>query len=31
MKEILNNAVDSYIKFDKDLINIKNKINDLIN
>lgn len=31
IKEILNNEVESYIKFDKDLIIIKNKINDLIN
>ena len=30
-KEILNKEVDLYIKFDKDLIIIKNKINDLIN
>ena len=30
-KEILDNQVNSYIKFDKDLIIIKNKINDLIN
>ena len=30
-KEILNNEVDSYIKFDKDLIIIKNKLNNLIN
>lgn len=30
-KEILNNVVDSYIKFDKYIIIIKNKINDLIN
>lgn len=31
IKEILNNVVNSYIKFDKDLIIIKNKINDLLN
>ena len=30
-KEILNKAVDSYIKLDKDLIIIKNKIKGLIN
>ena len=30
-KEILDNQVNSYIKFDKDLIIIKNKINKLIN
>lgn len=30
-KEILDNEIDSYVKFDKDLINIKKKINDLIN
>ena len=30
-KEILNSVVDSYIKLDKGLIIIKNKINDLIN
>lgn len=30
-KEILNNEVVSYIKFDKDLIIIKNKLNNLIN
>ena len=30
-KEILNGVVDSYIKLDKELIIIKNKINDLIN
>lgn len=30
-KEILNNVVDSYIKLDKSLIVIKNKINELIN
>ena len=29
-KEILDNTVDSYIKLDKSLIIIKNKINDLI-
>ena len=30
-KDILNKEVDSYIKFDKELIIIKNKLNDLIN
>ena len=30
-KEIFNNVVDSYIKLDKNLVIIKNKINDLIN
>ena len=30
-KEILNNEIEAYAKFDKDIIIIKNKINDLIN
>ena len=30
-KEVLNNEVNSFIKLDKDLVVIKNKINNLIN